>query len=568
MKQNTARKWIGQNAKTQLPGLVLLIFGNALASVCAVSLALFAKEIIDAAQLGDKVRLWRSAVLLAVVVLLQIGLRMGNTSLAVRVAGKLEMRCKRELFSAILQKDYSAVTAYHSGDLLMRLSADVTVVCDGVATLLPSAVSMVTRLLCAFAVILSLDWRFGILLLAAGAVLFFGARLFRAKIKKLHKQVQDTDGRLRAFLQEALESLLAVQVFGVQEKVARQADACQTENYMAKLRKNRWAIFANTGFSAAFALGFLVTLVWCGTCLLAGTITFGTLTALLQLVNQVQAPLSSLSGLFPQYYAMLASAERILEIMNLSDDTDSAAANETAAPIRPEAFCELRFSDVSFAYGKNRVLEHAEFTIHKNDFVMISGISGIGKSTLFKLLLGVLTPDSGKITVHTDENAGTAGKATRPVFAYVPQGNLLFSGTVRDNIRFIKEDATDAQIEEAIRIACANTFIRELPNGLDTVLGEGGRGLSEGQMQRLAVARAVLTDAPVLLLDEATSALDEETEAQLLSNIRAMQNKTCIIISHKKAAFAVCEKELTIADRRVTLREVHAKIKDVGNVSS
>lgn len=444
------------------------------------------------------------------------------------------------------------MTAYHSGDLLMRLSADVTVVCDGVATLVPSAVSMITRLVCAFSVIVSLDWRFGLLIIAAGAVFFCGARLFRSKIKKLHKQVQSTDGRLRAFLQEALESLLAVQVFGVQEKVARQADAYQTENYTAKLRKNRWAIFANTGFSAAFSLGFLVTLVWCGAQLLTGAITFGTLTALLQLVNQVQAPLSSLSGLFPQYYAMLASAERVLEILELPNDTDSET--EAQAPISKNAeFRELHFSDVSFAYGKNQVLTHANFTVQKNDFVVISGISGIGKSTLFKLLLGVLTPDGGKITVCTSENAYVAGKATRPLFAYVPQGNLLFSGTVRDNIRFIKEDATDAEITEAIRIACADAFIRELPDGLDTMLGEGGRGLSEGQMQRLAVARAVLTDAPVLLLDEATSALDEETEAQLLSNIRALQNKTCIIISHKKAAFAVCEKELTIADRHVTL---------------
>lgn len=555
MKQNTARNWIWQNAKTQLPGLVLLIFGNALAAVCAVSLALFAKQIIDAAQYGDKTRLWQSALSLAAVVLLQIGLRMGNTSLAVRVAGRLEMRCKRQLFSAILQKDYSAVTAYHSGDLLMRLSADVTVVCDGVATLVPSAVSMLTRLVCAFAVILSLDWRFGILLIAAGTVLFFGTRLFRTKIKKLHKQVQSTDGKLRAFLQEALESLLAVQVFGVQEKVARQADERQTENYDAKIRKNRWAIFANTGFSAVFSLGFLVTLVWCGVRLLSGAITFGTLTALLQLVNQVQAPLSSLSGLFPQYYAMLASAERILEITDLPDDAESAVEAEYPAELHPKAFSGIQFSDVSFAYGKNQVLEHANFTVHKNDFVVISGISGIGKSTLFKLLLGVLTPDSGKITVCTGENIYTVGKATRPIFAYVPQGNLLFSGTVRDNIRFIKENATDAEVEEAMRIACADSFICDLPDGLDTMLGEGGRGLSEGQMQRLAVARAVLTDAPVLLLDEATSALDEETEARLLGNIRAMQNKTCIIISHKKAAFAVCEKELTIADRKITLYE-------------
>ncbi len=551
MKQNAARNWIWRQAKAQLPKMVLLIIGNALSSVCAVSLALFAKEIIDAAQFGDRKRLWTSAAALLCVVILQLLLRILNNSLAVRVAGKLDMRCKQELFSAILKKDYSAVTAHHSGDLMTRLTADVTVVCDGIATLLPSAVAMVTRLFFAFAVILSLDMRFALLLAAVGVTLFSAARIFRNKIKKLHKRVQESDGRLRAFLQEAIESLLAVQVFGVQEKVTREASVRQTENYDAKLQKNRWSIFANTGFSAAFSFGFLITLVWCGVRLLAGAITFGTLTALLQLVNQVQVPLSGLSGLFPTYYAMLASAERILEIEQLPDDAEKAS--EEAIPC-PDAFERLRFKDVSFAYGRNRVLERADFEIRKNDFVVISGISGIGKSTLFKLLLGVLTPDSGEITVTAGGKTHAAGKSTRPVFAYVPQGNLLFSGTVRDNIRFIKENAADEEIEAAARIACADGFIAELPEGLDTMLGEGGRGLSEGQMQRLAVARAVLTDAPVLLLDEATSALDEATEEKLLSNIRAMKNRTCIIISHKKAAFAVCEKELVIADRRAVCK--------------
>ncbi len=193
----------------------------------------------------------------------------------------------------------------------------------------------------------------------------------------------------------------------------------------------------------------------------------------------------------------------------------------------------------------------ADFEIRKNDFVVISGISGIGKSTLFKLLLGVLTPDGGEIRVTAGGRTYPADKNTRGLFAYVPQGNLLFSGTVRDNIRFIKEDATEEEVLRAAKIACADTFIEELPAGLDTLLGEGGSGLSEGQMQRIAVARAILTDAPVLLLDEATSALDEETEARLLSNIRALENKTCLIISHKKAAYAVCTRELTVKDGTV-----------------
>lgn len=552
MKQDSARKWIWQFAKAELPKMVLLIFGNALSSVCAVSLALFAKQIIDAAQFGDRGQLWRSAAALLCVVVLQLFLRVLNNSLAVRVSGRLEMRCKRELFSAILKKDYSAVTAHHSGDLMTRLTADVTVVCDSVTTLLPSAVSMITRLLFAFVVIVSLDARFALLLAVVGVTLFLAARLFRGKIKKLHKHMQETDGRLRAFLQESIESLLAVQVFGVQEKVTQQADARQAENYDAKLQKNRWSIFANTGFSAAFSFGFLLTLVWCGARLLAGSITFGTLTALLQLVNQVQVPLSGLSGLFPTYYAMLASAERIMEIEALPDDLP---ANHTDAAVSTDAFESIRFDSVSFAYGKNRVLKQADFTIRKHDFVVISGISGIGKSTLFKLLLGVLTPDRGTIEIAAGGKRYIADKSTRPLFAYVPQGNMLFSGTVRDNLCLIKTDATDDEIEKALRVSCADGFVHALPLGLDTVLGEGGRGLSEGQIQRLAVARAVLTDAPVLLLDEATSALDEDTERQLLENIRAMRNKTCIIISHKKAAFAICERELMIVNGNVSVKE-------------
>lgn len=546
MKQNTACKWIWQTAKPQLPFLVLLILGNALSSVCAVSVALFSKRIVDAAQNGDLDRLLKTGLGLLAIVILQIALRILDNSLSVRISGKLEMACKRRLFSSILQKEYSAVTAYHSGELMTRLTSDITVVTDNATVLLPTATAMVTRLVFAFAVIVSLDARFALLLLAAGVLLFVFTRAFRSKIKKLHKAVQASDGRLRAFLQESIESLLAVQVFGVQDKVTREADVRQSENFDAKIRRNRWSIAANAGFLAAFSFGTLFTLLWCGWRLAAGAITFGTLTALLQLVNQVQTPLTNLSGLMPKYYSMLSSAERLLEIEGLPDEAQTGTKT-----IPTKDFESARFRGVSFAYGQNEVFTDADFEIRKNDFVVISGISGIGKSTLFKLLLGVLTPQSGEITVAAGGRTYPADKNTRGLFAYVPQGNLLFSGTVRDNIRFIKEDATDEEILRAAKIACADSFIDELPAGLDTLLGEGGSGLSEGQMQRIAVARAILTDAPVLLLDEATSALDEETEARLLQNIRALQNKTCLIISHKKAAYAVCTRELTVKDGSV-----------------
>ena len=252
---------------------------------------------------------------------------------------------------------------------------------------------------------------------------------------------------------------------------------------------------------------------------------------------------------------MIASAERIIEIENLSASKSLNDKDINTEKVYSE-MQEIRFDNVSFGYGRDSVIENADFTIKKNDFTVISGISGIGKSTLFKLLVGVVPPDSGRIYIKCGDNEYGIDKYMRGLFAYVPQGNMLFSGTIRDNIRFVNSSAVEAEIMRAAEISCADKFINELPDGLDTVLLENGHGLSEGQIQRLAIARAVLSDAPILLLDEATSALDEKTEKQVLSNIRELKNKTCVIISHKAAAFEICDTELRIADKKISMQKL------------
>lgn len=549
MKREDARKWIWKSAAKVRGLLVLSVLGSAVDSVCAVSLSLCAKYVIDAAQRGDMAALVRAGVAAAAVILLHLALHMLNKDLQVRIAGRLEMRLKNTAFGTLLEKAYSAVSDHHSGELMTRLTADVTVVSDNFATLLPSVAAMLARLVCAFAVITALDYRFACVLAAAGLILFLCTRLFRGKIKKMHRAVQESDGRLRSFLQEALENLLAVQVFGAYDRTNAEAQARGEENYTAKLKRNRWSILANTGFSAVFSGGFLFALLWSGVRLCTGSITFGTLTALLQLVNQVQMPVSNLSGIMPKYYAMLASAERLMELSSLPDDTALNPPCEKQALW--DSFTGLHLRDVSFSYGRNPVLQDVQLSLPRGEFAVLSGISGIGKSTLFKLLLGVLKPDAGKVEIETAAGALSADKTTRALFSYVPQGNLLFSGTVRENLCFVKADATEEEIDRAVRVSCADEFLRELPEGLDTRLGEGGRGLSEGQMQRLAVARAVLTDAPVLLLDEATSALDAQTERRLLQNLKALPGKTCLLISHKTAAFDVCDRVLELREGRV-----------------
>ncbi len=555
MKNNSALNWIVKSSKKEFGALVLLVIGNALYSACGVSMAVFAKYIIDSAVRGDRDGLLKYALILLAVIAAQIALRLGCKALEVRIAGKLEIKYKSELFSQILKKDYLKISEFHSGELMTRLTSDVGVVSQAVTTIVPSLAAMLTRLVCAFAVLFHLDRKFALLFLVAGVALFVFTRIFRGSIKKLHRAVQETDGEVRSFMQEAIESLLVVKIFGVASKIRKNADGLQQENYKAKIRKNRWSIFANLGFSAAFSLGYLFGLVWGGLKLCAGTISFGTLTAIIQLIGQVQTPFTGLSGIVPQYYSMLSSAERIIEIENMQQSKAVNSPDVDTKKLYDELDC-IRFDGVSFSYDRDTVLENGSFDIKKNDFIMISGISGIGKSTLFKLLVGVLPVDEGKISIISGGSEYAVDKYTRPLFAYVPQGNMLFSGTIRDNLRFVNDTATDDEIMKAAAVSCADEFIKELPDGLETVLLENGHGLSEGQVQRLAIARAVLTGAPILLLDEATSALDEATEKKLLENIRGLNEKTCIIISHKSAAYEICNKELKIEDKGITLRKL------------
>ena len=252
----------------------------------------------------------------------------------------------------------------------------------------------------------------------------------------------------------------------------------------------------------------------------------------------------------PKYYTTIASAERIMELDDLQNEKE-INKKEINVLDTYKNLNSVEFENISFKYDRDIILDNTSLSIKKGDFVAIMGISGIGKSTLLKLLLGVFNLNFGKIYLDTNNGKIPIDKNTRKLFSYVPQGNMLISGTIKDNITFINPDASDSEIEEVIRISCAKQFIDELPLGLETVIGEKGLGLSEGQVQRLAIARSLLADSPILLLDEATSALDEKTEKEFLTNLKALDNVTCIIVSHKKAALDICNKTIQIKNGKI-----------------
>ncbi len=543
--------WILKVCKSQIPTLVFLVAVNVIHGVTSVLFANFSKNVIDGATVYHNVNhIVKFALALLGVVILQTTLSITRSCVTERCKGRLDIELKRHLLDVIMKKDYSVVTAYHTGELQNRMFNDVNVVTESFTRILPQGIFFCTKLLSSLIYLIVIDKVFALVFVIGGCVVFAVTQMFRKQLKELHKRVQETEGKTRSFIQEIVSNLLVVKAFSVEDKIQKETDELQEENFSAKIKRRNFSIFANTGLNSVFSIGTVFAVAFGAWRLLNGLMTYGTVTAMLQLVNQVQSPFASLSGVMPQYFSMIASAERLIEIDSIKDEV-CVNDNKIDADDTYNKMSEILFHNISFKYDRDIIFDNTSFSVNKGDFVAIMGISGIGKSTLLKLLLGVFNTQGGEILLKTSDGDIPIDKNTRRLFSYVPQGNMVISGTIRDNLTFINDHATDEEIEKAVRVSCAKQFIDELPLGLDTVIGEKGMGLSEGQVQRLAIARSLLSKSPILLLDEATSALDEETEKQFLTNLRELDNMTCIIVSHKKAAIEICDKNIQIMNGKI-----------------
>ena len=562
MKNQNSLKWIIKNSKGEIPKIVILSISNILLALVATVLALVSKLAIDSAQraatassnaefLHYRNLIIFNCILILVVITSRLLLRVFTQSLTIRVQAKMEMKMRGRLFYSIMMKDYGKINKYHSGELMNRITSDVKIVTEGIISIVPDALYFLTQFVGAFVVLIIFDWKFTMLFIAAGIVMSVIAVFFRGKLKNLSKQVQETDGKVRSFFQEAIESMLVVKTFGLEKQFDKKGNILQRTNYEVKMRRRKITIFANAGFSFIFNAEYLFALGWCAIKVSMKAMTYGTLTAVLQLISQIQTPFVSITKMFPQYYAVLASAERIMEIENITNEEGTYEKIDVKQTY--DKLESIRFNNIKFNYGRETVIEHGDAMLNKGDFVAIRGISGIGKSTLMKMLLGVFKPQQGTIDICL-ENGKTiqASPDTRCMFSYVPQGNYLFSGTIRENILMINPNASDEEVSQALKLSEIEDFIEKLPDGLDTVIGEKGLGISEGQAQRLAIARALISNAPIILLDEATSALDKNTEEKVLDNIKKLNKKTCIIITHKAAALEVCNREFIINDKQLT----------------
>lgn len=552
-------RWMVAKSKKQRLNIILLIVANVIFSLLAVAFAFAVKIIIEGAESSDKNAMIRGAIFLIALLVLQFVFRIIVNGLTEYVRGKLEMTYKSYIFSQILEKKYEKINAYHSGELLNRLSSDVGVVAEGVATIIPSAVAAVVRLISAVISLIYIDSLFAGVFVVCGVLVFITIVLMRNKLKNLHKKSQETDGKVRSFMQESVENVLAVKVFSVDDKINEKAKTLQEENFKVKMRRRNYSVTGHAVYNFIFSAGYLFALIYGAVKIFHGTLTHGALSAILQLVNNVQVPFASLSSVVPKYFAMIASAERLIEIEELEKEEVGESIDVDATY---EKLDSIQGKDIYFSYGRTAVFSSADFSIKKGEFVVITGRSGGGKSTLVKMLLGVYGTQSGELCFECNDGERiTSCVATRKLFSYVPQGNMLFSGTLKENVTLVNDSATEEEIWQALKISCADDFVRELPMKLDTVVGENGLGLSEGQIQRIAIARAILTKAHIIILDEATSALDSTTEEQVLEGLKTIGDVTVIMISHKKAAYAVCDKEIIVKNGKLYEREIKKELK-------
>lgn len=538
-KENNGRalKWIYCRIRRYIPLTAAVSVISALSALSFVALALITKRVMDIATGDTTGSLLKSGILLFAVIAIQILLSAAQSILNAYSNGKQTIAFRNYLFGMLCRKKYADISAYHSGDILNRFTSDIDTVVTSSVNIIPNVVSIATKIVAGIGTMLFMNPYIAAAVLLCGVTFPAIGRAINKRYKYMHKECQRTEGRTRAFLQECFENIVVIKTFISEAPFIKKLDSYMDDNFRLKIKRTSISVIANISLYALFTAGYYAVLLWGAGGLSGGTLTYGTLMAFLQLISQLRAPLQNVSGILPQYYSALASAERLMELEGAADEPFPAAA-ERLEKIK-EDFRTLEIKNLFFGYAGESVLRDFSLCAKRGNITAITGESGSGKSTLFKLILGLYEPQSGSITVNGEIPLDAS---LRGLFAYVPQGNMVLSGTVRENITMNNRTVTDEQIERAARAAEIYDYITSLPDGFETRLAERGAGLSEGQIQRISIARALLTNAPILLLDEATSALDEETETRVLANIKSMTDKTVLFITHRNTSLRVCDR--------------------------
>ena len=542
--------WIYRKTKKRIPLILFCTILNALISYAGVQFSLTTKSVVNNAISGDSHTLRLSCVALIGLCLFRLFGNMLNQFLSVNLNEKLERDFKYSILHDILRSDYSSISHYHSGDLIQRMDVDSATVYQGVLGFTGGLCSIATSLVAGVAALLQIAPRFTILFGTIGLLLGSTALAFRRVLKRLSKASSAANGRVSGFFHEAISKLMVIQALDVAPEVERRTESTLDQRWSVRRKQRNVSMFSRFGIALVSSASYLITMLWCAGKLMAGVITYGDVTAMISLVTTVRTNAIALPRTLPQIFDITAACDRIMELEALPRQRDPETAKTRALY---DSLTGFTAEHLTFAYDRDPVMKDVSLTVPKGGLTVIVGQSGIGKSTLLKLLLGLYMPQSGTLTIDLPDGSVPVSRATRSLFSYAPQGNFLLSGTLRENLTFTNPDATEEEIQAALHASALDEYVQTLPQGLETVLLENGAGLSEGQAQRLSLARALISGAPVLLLDEVTSALDSATEATVLERIAALPGKTCIAVTHRPAALALASHIIEVTEHGMTI---------------
>lgn len=527
------RAWRGNQLQAILNAAIgLLSVVVSLAQVWAVQHA------IDVASGHAEGSIYWSVGVMALLVLCGFALRICSIWVRNILGIKAQNRMQQRMLDRILRSEWTGKESHHSGDVLNRLEQDVGTVVSFLTETIPSTISVVAMFVGAFLYLFSMDKVLAFVIVGIIPVFVLLSKLYIGQMRRLTRQVRDSDSKVQSVLQETIQHRMLIKTLESDSVMVDRLESTQSELRHRVVKRTAFSVVSNFILNAGFSVGYLIAFLWAALRMSDQTLTFGGMTAFLQLVNRIQGPARDLTRLAPVFVGVFTAAERLMEL-------EENPLEEQGDPIPLTAPCGVRLKHITYAYddGDSNVIEQLDFDFYPGSCTAVLGETGAGKTTLIRLILALLHPNEGKVILYNQQEQKELSPLMRCNFVYVPQGNTLMSGTIRDNLRLGKLNATEEEIKAALEMSCAS-FVMELPDGLDTVCTEAGGGLSEGQAQRISIARALLRNRPIMLFDEATSALDPETERQLLHNILSHHDKTVIFITHRPAVVDYCDQTL------------------------
>ena len=542
-------KWLWQYIRRYRAAVMIHILLGVLGILMGLGSSVASKYLIDAVTGYNTGTIGAAAAAMVGMQLGNIAMRSISSRIGAVVNVRVQNEIQAEVYSRILFTDWESLEQFRSGDLLNRLNSDTNAVSGCVTGFIPSLVSSTVQFVGAFGIMLFYDPTMAVIALLGVPVSVLCSRFMVGRMRRYNQEMKTIHSNVVSFHEDSFQNLTSIKAFGITDQFCRRMESLQKKYRDAYLDYNLFSVYTTAFMSlvsmvvSAGCFGWGVYRLW------TGAISYGSLTMFLQLASTLGGAFSSLVGLVPSAISVSTSAGRIMSVVQLPAESCGKAEG-----LQEERELTLSMSGVCFAYQTgDQVLKDVDLTARPGELVALTGPSGEGKTTVLRLLLGLVSPQEGRIELTGGSGRSYAvSAATRSVFAYVPQGNSIFSGTIADNLRLTKPEATDQELEEVLRVACADRFVHELPGGLQYHVSGRGKGLSEGQAQRIAVARALLRRAPILLLDEATSALDEETERRMLRNLMDSGIvRTCILVTHRDTARRICNCGYTVRDGRL-----------------